>query len=560
MLRFGPILAIAILIGPVAAGLVGSLLPAFGYLPVLGGTAFSLDPWRMVFATPGIWQSAAISFATGPVTAAISLAIVLLFVAGSTGTRRFAVLQHIVSPLLSVPHAAAAFGLAFLIAPSGWIMRILSPDLTGIDRPPDVLIVNDPLGLAMMAGLIAKEVPFLLLMTLAALPQTDAYRMRRVAAGFGYGRVTGWMKIVLPRLYPQIRLPVYAVIAYASSVVDVAIILGPTTPPTLAVQLVKWMGDPDLAMRLTASAGAILQLLVTIAAMGLWRLGEWLVARLAAPWLVAGGRGRGDRALQRAGTGLMVLSAAAIVFGLACLAVWSFAGYWRFPDALPSRLTGANWLRHLPNALDPLLMSITIGVGAAAIAVAVTLACLEREARTGKTVDIRALGVLYFPLLVPQVAFLFGLQVWFLRLGLDRSLPALVAAHLVFVMPYVFLSLGDPWRGWDARYLRVAAGLGKSANTAFWRIRLPMLVRPVLIAFAVGFAVSIGQYLPTLLIGAGRWPTITTEAVALAAGADRRAIGVYSILQMLLPLAGFALALGIPALVYRNRRYFKVNA
>ena len=40
----------------------------------------------------------------------------------------------------------------------------------------------------------------------------------------------------------------------------------------------------------------------------------------------------------------------------------------------------------------------------------------------------------------------------------------------------------------------------------------------ILTAAAVGFAVSVGQYLPTLLIGAGRLPTITTEAVALASG------------------------------------------
>ena len=47
-------------------------------------------------------------------------------------------------------------------------------------------------------------------------------------------------------LYPQIRLAVFAVIAYSSSAVDVAIILGPTTPAPLAVRLVQWMNDADL--------------------------------------------------------------------------------------------------------------------------------------------------------------------------------------------------------------------------------------------------------------------------------------------------------------------------
>ena len=47
-------------------------------------------------------------------------------------------------------------------------------------------------------------------------------------------------------------------------------------------------------------------------------------------------------------------------------------------------------------------------------------------------------------------------------------------------------------------------------------MKCPQLVRPALIAFAVGFSVSIAQYMPTLWLGAGRYSTLTTsEAVAL---------------------------------------------
>ena len=104
------------------------------------------------------------------------------------------------------------------------------------------------------------------------------------------------------------------------------------------------------------------------------------------------------------------------------------------------------------------------------------------------------------------------------------------------------------------RFAQTGRTLGHGSNRIFWQIRLPMLVRPILTAAAVGFAVSIGQFLPTLLMGAGRWPTITTEAVALASGGDRRIIGVTALLQALLPFIGFALALVVPALLFRNRR------
>ncbi|MGB0497867.1 MAG: ABC transporter permease, partial [Rubricella sp.] len=80
------------------------------------------------------------------------------------------------------------------------------------------------------------------------------------------------------------------------------------------------------------------------------------------------------------------------------------------------------------------------------------------------------------------------------------------------------------------------------------------LIRPILAAAGVGFAVSIGQYLPTILLGAGRVDTLTTEAVALASGGNRRVIGVHALLQAALPAIAFALALAVPAVLHRNRK------
>ena len=62
------------------------------------------------------------------------------------------------------------------------------------------------------------------------------------------------------------------------------------------------------------------------------------------------------------------------------------------------------------------------------------------------------------------------------------------------------------------------------------------------------------QYLPTLYVGAGRYASVTTEAVTLAAGAQRSLTSAYAGLQFLLPVMAFALA----AWVGRPRR-FKVT-
>lgn len=557
MLRHVPTLAVLILTGPILCGLLATLVPAFGYFPVLGGHAASLEPFREVLSSQGIFRSVFVSLLCGLVTTGVSLVVVMLFFASWSETVFFQRAQHMLSPLLSIPHAAAAFGFAFMIAPSGWLMRLISPELTGFSRPPDWLILHDPYGFSMMAGLVLKEVPFLFLVGLAAMSQTQSVAYSRITTSLGYGRVAGFLHVSWPLIYRQIRLAVFAVIAYSSSVVDVAIILGPTNPAPLAVRLVEWMNDPDLSMRFMASAGAIIQLLITVFALVIWVAAERLFGALLVRGAVSGRRMRSDRLLRLMSGGAVLTLSVSVFLGLVILGIWSLAGYWSFPDAMPRQFTLRIWERQLGNVGGPFQNTLLLGAVTTLIAITVVLACLEREARTGRTGGTRALGMVYLPLIIPQPAFLFGLQMLFLATGINASFPALVIVHLVFVFPYVFLSLSDPWRAHDKRYTWAAASMGISANRVFWRIRLPMLIRPVLVAMAIGFAVSIGQYLPTLLIGAGRWPTLTTEAVALASGGDRRVIGVYAFLQMLLPFLGFAIAALVPAYLFANRRGMK---
>ena len=554
MLRFAPPLALFVLAVPLACGLLGTILPAFGFLPALGGRHLSVQPFADLFGQPGLWRSAVQALMIGLVTTAISLAMVAGFVCAWYGTRAFRLIQHLVSPLLAVPHAAAAFGFAFMIAPSGYLARLFSPWATGWERPPDLLIVNDPAGLALIAGLVIKEVPFLLLVTLAALPQVPALRSLRLSQSLGYGRMMGFMFTAWPALYRQIRLAVFAVIAYASANVDVAFILGPTTPQTLPVRLVGWMNDPELSMRFMACAGACLQIAVTASALAAWLVLERTVGPVAESICETGRRFRRDGVVRLVSGGMMATSAFLVFGGLGVLALWSVSGLWQFPSAFPDALSWRTWQRTGPALTGPLATTIIIALAATGISVAIALACLQRENETGRTGGNRALALVYLPLLVPQIGFLFGLQLLLIAGDADASWAALILVHVVFVLPYVFLSLSAPWRAYDRRYEAIAAALGAPAGRIFWRVRLPMLLRAVLVAAAVGFAVSVGQYLPTLLVGAGRFPTITTEAVALGSGGDRRVIGVYAFPQMLLPFVGFALATLVPALLFRNRR------
>jgi len=530
---------------PVAIGVLGTVLPAFGILPELGGSSLSLQPWRQLFNVPGLPEAVLLSLTTGLGTTAISFLIVIAFSAHWHGTRWFGRLRRLLSPLLSVPHVAIAIGFAFLIAPSGWIYRVLAALGLAAGLPPDLSTVQDRHGLALILGLILKEVPFLLLMMLVALGQVRVGESLTIARALGHSRSAAWQAIVLPQLYPQLRLPIYAVLAYSASVVDVALILGPTTPPSLAVLVWRGFHDPDLNQIFWASAGACLQLLIALFAILLWRLGELVASASGRRRIVAGWPGRPSRIAASAAFAGAALVVAAAMAGLAATLLWSFTKRWTIGSAMPEALTLATWMQQLPVALKALTATAVIGISSAMAALLLTIALLEEERRESLKARQRHYWLLYAPLLLPQIGFLFGIETLLVRSDLDGTWSGLVWTHFLFVLPYVYLSLSEPWRALDPRYERTARCLGRGPLAVLVTLKLPLLARPILVALALGFAVSVGQYLPTLFAGAGRFQTLTTEAVALAAGGDRRVVGVYTALQMFLPALGFALALGL---------------
>jgi putative thiamine transport system permease protein len=554
LLAAAPALTLGAFALPIIAGSVGTLLPAFGYLPTLGGQQFSLQPWQTLVDAPGFAAALRLTLFTGWTATALSLALALAIVAFVHHRRWGRKLGEAMAPMLAMPHSALAIGLAFLIAPSGWLVRAISPGLSGWTLPPDVGTVGHASGWPLVLSLLLKEVPFLVLMTLAALNQVPARAQLAVARSLGYGPVQAWFDVVLPQVYRQIRLPVLAVLAFSLSVVDVALILGPGNPPTLAVLALRWFADPDTRWVFPASAAAISLVLLVAASIALFIGAERLIGRIGRRRLARGVRSRASHAAAALATLVGIVLLATAVGSMAGMALWSFAGSWRFPDALPSAFTLANWQRQSASLWLPALNTLLVAAASTLIALALVLACLEHEAQSRLRRPSRSLWLLYLPLLVPQVAFLFGLQVLLVRLGADGRLPAVIWAHLVFVLPYLFLSLADPWRAFDERYARSAASLGTSRWRVFWAIKLPILLRPLLVACAVAFAVSVGQYLPTLFAGGGRVATLTTEAVTLSAGADRRVIGTWALLQALFPLLVYLAAAALPRHLYRQRR------
>ncbi len=553
-----PIITLVCFLSAIIVGLLGTWLQAFGYLPSIGHHELSLQPWIDLVNYPGFVNSLKATVVSGLGATVFSLIITFYLLALSFNSRIWNLLNHALAPLLAIPHAAFAIGFLFLATPSGWILRAISPDLTGLEIPPTWSFTHDSLGISLMIVMVLKEVPFLVLVSLSALSRMDVSGSLAVGRSLGCETSQVWVKIILPQLFPKIRLAVFAVLAYSLSVVDLAQIIGPTIPPTLAVQVFKWFNDPSLDYRLLGSAGATLILILVMGFIGAILLLETVFVRSTKTIMVNGQRKAWPFLSTRLSNSIVLLIVGISALVLLVLIIWSFTWRWRFPDFLPEEWSTRFWMKGLDRTQDPIWNTITTGIAASAIAIILVIGCLENEVemrRRGLDSQVRKyLWLIYLPLLIPQIAFLFGVQVSLALFHLEGYWLSLVWSHLLFVLPYVFLSLGPIYRGYDQRMSDVAITLCRSRTRAFFRVKLPMLLKPVFFAGAIGFAVSVAQYLPTLFMGAGRFETITTEAVTLASGSDRRIVAVYAICQLALPLLFFLSALLIPRFHFRHRK------
>ena len=490
LLRLGTVLVVLVCFVPLFAGVAGLVLPALGYYPALGFDTFSttglLQVWQQLLLWPGLSQSIWLSLCTGLTSTFLALVITLTLLSLLWGGRFWNWVTLYIAPALALPHVAFAIGLGFLIAPSGWLIRAITP-LVGWTEPPLWLTVNDPQGLSLVLMLLIKSVPFLLLMSVGILQQLQPERQLMMAQSLGYDRVQAWWKVLVPQLYRQLKLPLYAVLVYSVTVVDAALIIGPQLPAPLAVVVLRWFQNPDLDFRLLASAGALLLLVVTLAVLLSWYTVERLLAPLARTVWLNGRKQVRHPVLWLAFSTLPVLALLSIGANVV-LFVWSFAGRWRFPDILPSVTTLQYWQHHASILMEPLLLALQLGLVSSLTAVVASLVMLEYQNQRRR----------YWPLLLPCIALLIPQMTLFAGLpfageslfgaGIHQYPFLLVSfGHLLMAFPYVYLGLHGAFKSFDHRYQTVALTLGVSWSRAWWRVKWPMLKPTIVSAWAIGF-------------------------------------------------------------------------
>ena len=520
---------------PILFGLLGFLLPSFGYFPILDKYDFNLNYFYLSFAIPGITKSIILSFFTGFISTLLALFFSQVIILYIFQTKFYQFLKTIISPLLALPHITMAIGLLFIFSPSGLFFRLFSPWLTGFERPPNFFILPDEYGFFLILGLVLKEIPFFILVSMSAIEQFGAKKFLNVGKSLQHSTFSVWCILLFPLIYKRIRLIVFIVIAFAASVLDMSLLLAPSTPSTLAIRILQYYQSSETDSLFIASNLALIQLFVIVILLLMWLLLEKLVSnKFFFTYLV--------RACSYKNSFIkyFIFSLILILLALSLLTIissflWGLGGNWFFPNLLPTSINIEIFVKFFNENKSIILISIFIPLIVSLLSCVIVILWVELTESFNKKYYYFE-GFIFLPLFIPQISFLIGIQSFITPLNFSNFFIPLIIVELFYVIPYSFIILAPSFREIKKDIIKVAASLGKNRFERLIFIKIPIIMPTFLLSIAIGMLVSFALYTPVYFIGAGRVTTLTVEALNLALSGAKKDLGVATIFQIIIPI------------------------
>lgn len=214
----------------------------------------------------------------------------------------------------------------------------------------------------------------------------------------------------------------------------------------------------------------------------------------------------------------IVIAVGLFVLPLVPLAVWAVADQWSYPAVVPGEwgLSGARaaWDQGVGASM---VQSFWLGVLVSALAT--PLGALAGRALALPRVRGKAFVTLalFAPIAVPPFAVVMGLATVALHLRIPGAV-VLVAALVTAALPYTTYVMHAAYSRYDTGFEEVARTLGASTWARLRWVHLPLVEPALLTAAFLAFLVAWGDYVLTLVLGAGRIVTLQQLLGATASG------------------------------------------
>jgi putative thiamine transport system permease protein len=512
-------------------------------LPIIGLLDDALGRYSGISWTRGLerlWSEPALidSLILSLWVASASL-IISLFIARAMSAKTLQVSDSGVwrSVLLAMPHSALAVGLLLALSTGGVGWRWIS---VFFELPLDqqYLFPRDPWGMGTILSLVIKESAFLIAIAIPITKRLPLRSYQVIARQAGLTQIQCHHQLIWPQVIRLMWPAIFVVFVFGLTNLEVSLILGPDQPQLIGVRLFQLLTDPNALNR---QAGALGLLILLVLLVGVWGVFH----RLTRPCVK-------DRlpdvmALTDGVTVLRWTLITATWLSIVSLLIWAVTLRWSVLEPLPYVSLSA--LTSLESLKSPFWTSLLIGLTTSVIAIVLAVCILEYLVSKGQK---RLHWIWWAFLWLPALPMASGLLAWIYFFGGSPGLWPVILGHTLIALPYVMIVVSDSWfdRDWRHEVLLKQAGL------TVWRqillIWMPRHSRLLVLAFALAFAVSCALYTQTILLGGGRIETLMTELM-VTVGGERRPAAVTGLVNVLLPLIAFGLALWVNRISWRHR-------
>jgi putative spermidine/putrescine transport system permease protein len=219
-----------------------------------------------------------------------------------------------------------------------------------------------------------------------------------------------------------------------------------------------------------------------------------------------------------------------IVLPFIPILIWSFALRWNFPNLLPE-FSLRSWKyvfaqQEISNALGiSLVLSLVVTFASLLIGFPAGRALGMYEFKGKRVVEV----LMLLPAIIPVLAVVMGMQVIFIRLGLNGTFWGVVIVQLIPTMPYMVLNLQSVFRDYSIEIEQQARILGAGPLKTMVIVTIPKIFPGVVVACLYTFNVSWAQYLLTVMIGGASVRTLPTLLFSYLQSGDYAMAGTVSI-------------------------------
>jgi spermidine/putrescine transport system permease protein len=110
------------------------------------------------------------------------------------------------------------------------------------------------------------------------------------------------------------------------------------------------------------------------------------------------------------------------------------------------------------------------------------------------------MGLLYLPLVTPEIVVGISLLILFAVLGVSLGITTIVIAHVAFCLSFVVVVVLARLAGMDQHLEEAAMLLGADEITTFWRVTVPQLWPGILAGALLAFIISFDDFVITSFV------------------------------------------------------------